>query len=64
MDRLEGKKEGSTYDALQKECVRQGYKKSSPVHKALERSKTKVPSKYRGNTRSEGGIPFGKNPKS
>ncbi len=36
MDRLEGKKEGSSHSALNKERVRQGYKKEGTSHeKAL-----------------------------
>lgn len=33
LDALEGKKVGSSYKALQKERVRQGYKKEKPTNK-------------------------------
>jgi len=36
MDRLEGKKEGSSHEHLEKERVRQGYSKSKALHKAKE----------------------------
>lgn len=35
MDKVEGKKVGSSYSNLQKERVRQGYKKEA-MHKALK----------------------------
>ena len=44
MDRLEGKKEGSSYKALEKEKVRQGYKKSIDRHevKGIRKALTKA----------------------
>jgi len=42
-DKLEGKKEGSSYKNYQKECMRQGYKTKIPKgYSALTKGKTVI----------------------
>ncbi len=45
MDRLEGKKEGSSYKHLEKEMKRQGYSKSKALEKAKKEKDVYIPAR-------------------
>lgn len=46
MDRLEGKKEGSSYGHLEKEMKRQGYSKSKALSKAKKETKAEYTKRH------------------